>query len=149
MGAEIKMKLTTFALSAIVLTFTSLCSAQRNKLPLEVSCTNEANDFVGARFCSSLRDDIARSPRYEAASTGTRWRLHIVTLADAASPKSSSSQAIVLTMQVDSDEIFLMQWAFQSGADTVNEQTQSLLSAVDSNIQELIDAYSKSKKDGQ
>jgi hypothetical protein len=134
------------ALSALVLTFTSLSFAERNKLPIQVTCTNDNNDFVGARFCSALRDDIARSPRYEETSTGIRWRLHIVTVPDATDPKVSSSQAITMTMATNDGDLFLQQWAMQSGADVVKDQAQTLLSAVDGQIQELLDAYSKDDK---
>jgi hypothetical protein len=139
------MKLTTVILSALVFT-ASLCHAQPNKQPIEVTCTNEADDFVGGRFCSALRDDIARSPRYESASTGTRWRLHVVTLSDALAKDSSSIQAVALTMQTDDGDLFVQQWAFQSGSNVVKDQAQSLLSAADGQIQELIDAYRSSKK---
>jgi hypothetical protein len=141
------MKLITFALSAVVLTCTSLCSAQRDKQPMQVTCTNDTNDFVGERFCSTLRDEIARSPRYETSTTGTRWRIQIVTLADVATPKDASIQAVVLTMKsgTDADDLFIQQWAFQTGTRAVKDQAQTLLSSVDSEIQGLIDAYNASK----
>jgi hypothetical protein len=139
------MKLITVALSVLVLTFTSLSHAQEplrprtspqvgKKRPIAVSCVNEPSDFIGARFCSALRDEIARSPRYEEASTGSRWTLYIDTTGDVLHPNGISSQAAVLTIEFNFSEVFIQSWAFQSNAANVKGEAWMLMNRVDAEI---------------
>lgn len=145
------MKTLKIALAALAVTSTlSLHAAkQAEKLPLHVNCT-AANDGIGGRFCTALRDSITRSPRFEDALSGTRFLVHVVTLdiADGEQVRKgeASVQAVTLTMDTKDGEVYMDTMVYQTGSSRVREQADRVLSNIDGDVMSLIDAYENTKE---
>jgi len=139
------MRLMLQGLALVMLLFTMPALGQApTKVKIYVECT--CDDIVGAQYATALRDAIARSPRYELASSPSVgvgksliywWSLSIVTLDDSNSPAEPGHKtaiSIVLTFNA----AMVSQHIQTCGVSAVDHCAAMTLSSTDNEIQKFL-----------
>ena len=140
---------TAIALAALALTPAIAHAA--DKQPLKVICSAESSDRIGTRLCTSLRDAVARSPRYRSSEDRDEkfyyFAVHMVStpvLDDEAS--SPTASAVVLTFETPSDSGFMTVWVISTGANKVDEQARDMMAGIDAKIEAFIAAAKSARE---
>ena len=121
-----------FAIPMLALVLAASAHAQKDKWAVVVNCTNEDNDIVGMRLCTAVRDEIARSPRYyEASSESYALTLHIVTASYDDEFRTTSVQAVAITMDGPKGEYYLTNSVLITGANRVKFSAQEIVASLD------------------
>jgi len=133
----VRIAFTAFALTASLL-------AQPRKLPVSVSCSTEDKDYVAKRLCSSLQDQVMRSPRYQLVSDNDdlHWE---ISFASAAVSTAATASSTVLAIKDDKGQELVDHWATITGSKQVESQAEDMFAAVDEKIMAIIRAVSSSK----
>jgi len=80
-------------LSVFLLSLTA--SAQGTKTPIQLDCSVQSGDTVGAQFCTAVRDVVATSPRYREVDRNRKgYKLSLATVAIEANIETAVSIAL-------------------------------------------------------
>jgi hypothetical protein len=124
-------------LIALILALTACApSLAATKTPIAVECRNSTEDFVGASFCTALRDTIASSPRHTLlgkSSAEGNWSLIVTTTGS----QDTGSQAIVLVWKKPDMTQYLDSWVLQTSYDN-KKQVANLFSSIDADITKVL-----------
>jgi hypothetical protein len=110
-----------------------VATAQAEKIPVLLNCNTGDNDFVGKQLCTELRDDIARSPRYQFKTTdkGFHFTLYLASL-PVDNTQRNSAQSVVITGDTGNDvDLYLIHYILLTGLDHVSAQARSIMASLD------------------
>jgi hypothetical protein len=120
-------------LAAIALA-TSLSASAAAKAPIQLNCSPDTGDYIGQRFCTALRDNVARSPRYyEDSSQPARFVVHAVST-NIGDDSLSSAASVTLTVYIDRKELFVETWVLTIGSTKPEIQAVKIMAAIDDAI---------------
>jgi hypothetical protein len=132
---------------AVVLSLAAIAQAQQVKTPVYVACSNEDGDFVGARLCTQIRDDIARSPRYRLLVTDDNsfhFKVLIVTIAPSHDNRIMGTAAAVVfgfTGQTDKGSLgplyYLTHIVQTCGADGAERCGDDVIAVLDKEVTKM------------
>jgi hypothetical protein len=114
-------------------------ASAQTKTSVYVSCNNLADDFVGARFCTSIRDEVAKSPRYSLLdSVPKTWHdtIRVTTVSETST--SSTAGAVVLTLDGPNTSYYLTHFGFMVSSTPVDEEAANIIASIDATITDLL-----------
>ena len=124
--------LIALAFAAATLAVTHPAPAQ--KIPVYVHCTISGNNEAAKKFCSTLRDTVALSPRYSLLTTDSQvshYEVFVVTMRTLVGSEASS---VVFTYKDRGDTLFLQHEVLMAGPLAVTQQAANVLVDLDTTI---------------
>ena len=109
--------------------------APAEKIPVHVHCDISGNNPAARKFCSTLRDTVALSPRYSLLDTDSNrvshYEVFVVTMRTLLGEEASS---VVFTYEDRGNTLFLQHEVLMAGALAVTREAANVLVDLDTTI---------------